>query len=51
MLFIKLEVPNIRTHELNAILNQITLEANLDAMEETFDQVWRRVAAYHLRLT
>ena len=47
---IELELPNIRTHELNHIANHIALQANLDVMEETFDVVRRKVAAYQLRV-
>ena len=46
---IELELPNIRTRDLDHAANQISLRANLDTMEETFDLVRRRVAAYQLR--
>ena len=51
MLPIKLELPNIRTHELNYATNQIGLQANLNNMEETFDVVRRRITVYQLRVT
>ena len=38
---IELELPNIRTRDLDHVANQISLRANLDIMEETFDLVHR----------
>ena len=46
---IELELPNIWTRDLDHTANQIGLQENLDTMEETFDLVRRRVAAYQLR--
>ena len=50
MLPIELELHNIRTHDLDQLANQVNLQANLDTIEEAFDLVRRRVAAYQLRV-
>ena len=46
MLPIELELPNIRVQSYDEMVNQVGLNAHLDAMEETHDLVRRRIAAY-----
>ena len=46
VLLIELELPNIRVQSYDEMVNQVELNAQLDAMEETHDLVRRKITAY-----
>ena len=46
VLLVELELPNIPVQSYDEMVNQVGLNAQRDAMEETHDLVRRRIAAY-----